>query len=122
MKRLYVVVRSDLPPGLQLAQACHAAREFAADYPGDLAGENLVALSCPNELSLWRLTDDARLACVPVTPFREPDLGGELTAAAFGNNARKLLSSLPLALRAPRAPRASQDPPQVAASGAVGGA
>lgn len=101
MKRLYVVVRRDLPPGLQLAQACHAVREFVDEHPGaeEKIGENLVALNVADELALWRLTERVREQGVPVTLFREPDLGGALTAAAMGSAAQKLLSSLPLALR-----------------------
>lgn len=35
-----------------------------------------------------------------VVEFREPDLGNQVTAAAFGVGASRILSSLPLALRA----------------------
>lgn len=103
MKRLYVVVRSDLPPGLQMAQACHAARAFAVENPwaNDKAGENLVVLSVPNELELWRLTARVSERDIMLTLFREPDLGGALTAAAFTGEAQPLVSSLPLALRQP---------------------
>lgn len=96
MKRLYIVVRNDIAPGLQMAQACHAAREFTLKS-GEDVGENLVVLHA-SHAELERL-----VTASPCVPFHEPDLGGELTAAAFGGNARKLLSSLPLALRPPRA-------------------
>ena len=52
MKRLYVVVRADLAHGLQLAQACHAAREFSLAHPGDASGENLVVLEAANETAV----------------------------------------------------------------------
>jgi hypothetical protein len=108
VKRLYVVVRRDLPPGMQLAQACHAVREFVAEHPeaDGQCGENLVVLSTPDEISLWRLSHQVRRHDVAVTLFIEPDLDGELTAAAMGSDARKLLSSLPLALR----PASPNDP------------
>lgn len=99
VKRLYVVVRHDLPLGLQMAQACHAAREFTLQHEEDV-GDNLVVLhASPGELCC--LVASAEGLCT-VTAFHEPDLGGELTAAAFGLGARALLSSLPLACRPPR--------------------
>lgn len=99
MKRLYVVVRSDLPAGLQMAQACHATREFGLLHPGEDVGDNLVVLHVPDEGALRGLVDAAKGAC-PVVAFSEPDLNGEMTAAAFSGEARRFLSSLPLALRA----------------------
>lgn len=99
MEKLYVVVRNDLPPGLQTAQACHALREFAHRFP-ELdrrwfeSSNNLVVLQVPTLGDLEGLVAIGSL----VAPFYEPDLGGELTAAAFGDG--RLLSSLPLALRA----------------------
>lgn len=97
MKRLYIVVRNDISPGLQIAQACHAAREFTLQCEEDV-GENLVVLHASKD-DLERLVAEASGRCT-VVPFQEPDLGGELTAAAFGIGARKLLSCYPLALRA----------------------
>lgn len=96
MKRLYIVVRNDIRAGLQIAQACHAAREFTL-RSGEDVGENLVVLHA-SHAELERL-----VSLHPCVPFREPDLGGELTAAAFAGNARKLLSCLPLAMRPDRA-------------------
>jgi hypothetical protein len=98
--RLYVVVRADLPPGLQLAQACHATREFGLRYPGLDLGDNLVVLQVPGEAALHELLLEAGDRDLPAVAFAEPDLHDELTAAAFSGDARALLSSLPLALRA----------------------
>ena len=100
MKRLYIVVRSDISPGLQLAQACHAAREFTRLLPGEDVGDNLVVLGAASLAELVELVDRADGVCA-VVPFYEPDLGGEMTAAAFGLGARRILSSSPLALRGP---------------------
>jgi hypothetical protein len=97
MKRLYIVVRGDLPPGLQLAQACHAAREFTRRRPDEDVGENLVVLQA-TLAELVELVDRADGVC-SVVPFYEPDLGDEMTAAGFGLGARRILSSYPLALR-----------------------
>lgn len=97
VKRLYVVVRNDIPAGLQIAQACHAAREFTL-YADEDVGDNLVVLqAAPDELA--KLVERAIQGMCSVVRFHEPDLGGELTAAAFGGSSRKMLSSLPLALR-----------------------
>lgn len=98
MKRLYVVVRADLPPGLQMAQACHATRAFGLQNPGADVGDNLVVLQVPGEAELrglFQATLDYDMAC-----FSEPDLGGQLTAIAVEGSAGPLLSTLPLALRA----------------------
>jgi peptidyl-tRNA hydrolase len=97
MKRMYIVVRSDIAPGLQIAQACHAAREFTLRCTEDVV-ENLVVLQASKE-QLEQLVALADGRCA-VVPFHEPDLDGEITAAAFGLGAKKLLSTYPLALRA----------------------
>lgn len=97
MKRLYVVVRDDLPPGLMMAQACHAAHE-AGLYMDEDVGDNLVVLSA-SHAKLRELEAQAPALGLPHIAFHEPDLGGELTACAFTSKARPLVSSLPLALR-----------------------
>lgn len=103
MKRLYVVVRPDLPVGLQMAQACHAVREFTAQHPAVDVGENLVVLHA-EAYEIVDLTDRAAREGLAYALFFEPDLpGGQVTAAAFSGDAQKMLSSLPLACR-PRAP------------------
>jgi hypothetical protein len=90
MKRLYVVVRDDLPPGLQMAQACHVAFEDV--------GDNLIALHA-SHARLRELEAQAVALGLSHQSFREPDLGGELTALALTTSARPLVSDLPLALR-----------------------
>jgi hypothetical protein len=96
MKRLYVVVRADLPAGLQLAQACHATREFGLQHPGEDVGDNLVVLQTSTEDELKALVEAAGSVCKAVA-FHEPDLGDQLTAAAFGLGAKRMLARLPLA-------------------------
>jgi electron transfer flavoprotein alpha/beta subunit len=97
VKRLYIVVRNDITPGLQIAQACHAAREFTL-YADEDVGDNLVVLQAgPAELA--QHVERALAYGCAVVRFHEPDLGGELTAAAFGGGAQRILASLPLALR-----------------------
>ena len=102
MERLYIGVRSDLPPGLQLAQACHALREFAAAHPAlDAAwhagANNLVVLWLRNEAELEEYARRLAAASVPLAEFREPDLGGERTALAFAGAGKPLVRKLPKA-------------------------
>jgi DNA-binding transcriptional LysR family regulator len=101
MQRLYIVVRSDLKPGLQLAQACHAVAAFSERYPfltreWSQTDNNLVVLAAPDEATL-----DGILFDLPASVgFREPDVGNELTAVAVAGNpeAKSYLRKFPLAL------------------------
>lgn len=98
-----MATRSDLPPGVQACQACHAALDFAVAYPAEVrswhdASNTLVILAAEDELSLGWLCEDVEASGLLVVRFYEPDLGGALTAAAFEPAARRRLSHLPLAL------------------------
>lgn len=104
MDRLYVIVRADLAPGLQLAQSCHAVSMFADVHPKLFkawvsGSNNIVVLHVPDELELRDLLDRAGAAGVATGAFFEPDVGDELTALALADTARPLVSSLPLAMR-----------------------
>lgn len=50
MQVQYIILRSDLPHGVQVAQACHAAAE-ATGHPPTI----MVALAVPDETTLRRL-------------------------------------------------------------------
>lgn len=107
MDRLYVIVRADLPAGLQMAQACHALRAFVEAHPDVDAqwhrdgGGNLVVLHARDEAHAAELEQRATGASLACARFVEPDLGGQLTAIAMcGQRARRLLASLPLAFAA----------------------
>ncbi|HZM84207.1 MAG TPA: peptidyl-tRNA hydrolase [Candidatus Limnocylindrales bacterium] len=97
------MTRGDLPPGVQCCQAVHAAVEFTLAYPA-LAGDwhsasnTLAILAASDELALAWLCRDAVAAGLRHARFREPDLGGVLTAAAFEPAAKPLLKHLPTAL------------------------
>lgn len=104
MRRLYLVVRADLSPGIQFAQGAHALSAFAVRYPErhrdwHTENSNLIALSIADEAALEALMRYAVEAGVPVASFHEPDLEGELTACAFDEGIARKVSSLPLALR-----------------------
>lgn len=105
MEKLFVVVRNDLDPGLQAAQMAHAAIQYVCHYGAALAwfrdSNNLVLLQVPDEACLRELVERVKqkVPACPIAPFQEPDLDWQLTATAFGDEAKKLLGSLPLALR-----------------------
>ena len=110
MERLYVIVRADIPAGLQLAQACHAVSEFATKHPElhrswHLGERNIVCLQARNELHLVELLAELP-ARANVAHFDEPDLGGSMTAIATDVRP-KHWSSLPLALKPPPTPAPS---------------
>ncbi len=105
-RKLVTVTRQDLSNGAILAQSTHVALEFFNQYP-ELAKEwitnssYLVCLSAKNEKELEALSEKAKERNIIVVEFREPDLNNELTALCFEptDEARKLCSSIPLALK-----------------------
>lgn len=103
--KLYVIVRSDIAPGLQAAQSCHALRLFAEEHPGIdrewyRQSNNLVVLAAESAEGLVGLARDLAASGVEVSLFREPDLGNEPTALAVAPAGSRRLRRLPLALRA----------------------
>jgi|WetSurMetagenome_2_1015567.scaffolds.fasta_scaffold10748_5 peptidyl-tRNA hydrolase len=100
--KLYVVVRSDLPPGDQAVQAVHAAINFCQEN-ADVAdrwfdcSNHLALLQVRNENELKDLTSKARFNGFRISEFREPDLGESLTAIAIEPEARRICSNLKLA-------------------------
>jgi hypothetical protein len=104
MDRLYLVVRSDLSPGSQLAQSCHACGAYAAEHTSEymewVRGDCcIVCLNVVSERDLHVLLDEANHLNLHVAPFYEPDFGGALTAIAIEEGGRKLVANLPLALK-----------------------
>ena len=108
---MYLAVRADLTPGLQIAQSVHAAFHFFRDWPA-LAGrwltesEFLVVVAVPDELALAELAARAVEEGIARTIWREPDLDNAITAVALepGEVAARLCAQMPLALRDARAP------------------
>lgn len=102
---MYVLVRSDLDPGLQLAQAVHAAVEYTLEHPDDVrATPNVVVLSVPDEDTLLEWADvlsgfcSSHLQSVkPYSLFFEPDINSH-TALCCISDGREF-ASLPLAGR-----------------------
>lgn len=106
MKKLFVVIRNDLDHGLQLAQAIHAAMLFGYEHPAEtkawLEGSNNIIVKCvADEAELRALLEKAGPMYMDISSFQEPDLDGQITAAAFGGSGtQSLLWHLPLAGRA----------------------
>ena len=104
MPRFYIVVRSDMSPGLQVAQSVHAAIQFLADWPQSsrwVRHYNLVVVAVPDELALADIAAAAVEEGICRSIFREPDLDNTITAVALqpSEEAQKLCARLPLALR-----------------------
>lgn len=98
--KFYVVVRSDIDPGLLACQAVHAAIGWQAEH-GE-PPEVLALLEAP-VAQIAATAVKAREAGMRLTIFREEDLGNELTAIALGPEARRITSSFPRALKRLRA-------------------
>lgn len=103
MLKLFIVVRADLDPGLQMAQAVHAAVQWVIEDP-DLSSvwhkksNNVVVKHVADEAALLELAAKAEARGCVVEAFKEPDLADATTAVAFvGTGANALLRELPLA-------------------------
>jgi peptidyl-tRNA hydrolase len=104
--KLYVVVRGDISPGMQLAQAIHAKDEFTHKFPNINQAwydqsNYICVLQVADEYSLAALESEATRLEIKYAYFCEPDLDHELTAIAFepGDASKKLCKELRLALK-----------------------
>ena len=104
--KLYLVVRGDLLPGQQLAQACHGALAFAREHPEvwrewEKVSNTLVVLTVKNVDVLHYLSQQAYYQNIRTSYFTDPDLDPSLTCVVFepGHGAAQLCRPLPLALR-----------------------
>jgi hypothetical protein len=98
----YVILRGDLPEGVRLAMAVHAAGESAMRPLPD--GTYAYALEVPDETELRRRSDRLRSAGVPHVLIEEPDAPYHGQAMAIGciptpdrERIRRVTSDLPLA-------------------------
>lgn len=104
--KLYIITRSDMSAGYQAVQSCHALRQFVAEHP-DIDNQwftqsNYLALLCvSSEIELMRLIACANDENLRWSAFREPDIGGEITAITIEPNIKTvvLCKGLPLALK-----------------------
>ena len=97
-KRLFVLVRDDLKSmAYKAVQAGHAVAQFMIDHPdSDWQNSYLIYVTVPDlkMLELWQETLETR--CLPLSIFREPDIGDEITAIACYPSSSKVLDKLPL--------------------------
>lgn len=96
----YVIVRADLPRGIQAANIVHAAGESS---PGDLkSGTHAVVLVTKGEHELHEVACKLEAASVGIVRIEEPDMPYDGALMAVGvkpgrkEDLRKHLSSLPL--------------------------
>ncbi len=102
--KLYIIVRSDLPPGAQVAQSCHALRLFVEEHPiidehWHRHSNNLVCLQVENLPALLELAEKAELGGHAHSVFVEPDFDDQPTAMALEPDAWKLVRRLGLCLK-----------------------
>lgn len=102
--KIYLVTRSDLAPGYQAVQSCHALRQFVEEHPeidsSWFKESNYLALLCvTDETELVRLCVHAEQKGHKFSVFREPDIGNQVTAIALEPGAKKLCRKLDLALQ-----------------------
>lgn len=91
-----------------MAQAVHAAFEFSVLHPEmtrawQTTSNYLVIVGVPDEAALIGLASRALERGITTHTVHEPDLGDQATAVVLepGDAARRLCSSLPLALKTP---------------------
>jgi len=99
------VTREDLAPGYQIAQSCHALRQFSEEHPEvDKEWFNksnyIACLSAKDEGSLIKLIGRCEERGIRFSIFFEPDLDYQITAVALepGISSKKLCSNFKLAL------------------------
>ena len=103
---LYVLVRSDLPAGLQIAQASHGAFEFSRAYPAAthrwLHDSNyIVILHVPDEASLLDHAQAVLDAEIDYCLVYEPDVEANTALVVGPSSYWRKLANLPCALREP---------------------
>lgn len=105
-QKLYIVIRGDLNPGAQIAQAAHACFAFALKHPEITKEWNeksnyIAVLSVKDEDELRKLQLKLEIQGLKFASFYEEDFDNSLTAIAIepGDQSRKLTSSYPLALK-----------------------
>jgi hypothetical protein len=103
-RKLYAVVREDLPPGLRAAQMAHAVAGVVQNMPSatlewQTADNYLIVLGARDEIHLREVVSVLLDENVSHYVWHEPDLGNSLTAVASLPDPTKniLFADLPLA-------------------------
>ena len=99
-----MVTHSELPPQYQIPQTMHVVAEFAAQHHEEYkqwyqSSNSVISLATKTEQELYQLKDKLESKRIKLVVFREPDIGGFITAIGLipGPLNKKLLSNLPLA-------------------------
>ena len=97
MKKLYVLVRKDLPFPYRAVQAGHAVAQWMLQYGQMNEWENgtLIYLDVENEQDLILWTQKLDYKGIKWAGFREPDIGDQITAIACLTD-NKIFSNLKL--------------------------
>lgn len=91
-RRLYVLVRKDLPPGYQIAQAIHAKDEFTHTFPEAEKSwrdeSNTIVVLAADQEEVVRWVDEMTERGIKCCWFEEPDMldkygHPQVTASAF---------------------------------------
>jgi hypothetical protein len=80
-KRLYVIVRKDLPKSYRAVQAGHAVAEWLL-HDQTWKNETLIYLGVQDEKELSSWVDKLDFKNIKWVGFKEPDINNELTAIA----------------------------------------
>lgn len=95
----YILVRTDLSPGQQMAQAVHAGYEAGCRFGQPDWNGNLVVCACPDEPRLLNAYDRLVQAGVPCVLWAEGDLKNQATSigtAPLDDSQRQHLKRYPL--------------------------
>jgi len=84
-KKLYVLVRKDLPVSYIAVQAGHAVAEWLL-HDQRWRNETLIYLGVKDEKELLHWIDKLDFKDIKYVKFREPDIGNQLTAIAILGN------------------------------------
>jgi len=95
MKRLYVLVRTDLTGSSSAVQAGHAVAQFMIEHPTEWNNSYLIYLGVDSKIELdkwaYKLYNRGRQS-----RFKEPDLDNEVTAIAVSGVEQKFFKKLKL--------------------------
>ena len=98
MKKMYVLVRNDLPPVYRAVQGGHALAEFMLKHPTqaqEWGNHTLIYLGVKDEEELRLWGEKITYRETPWEGFKEPDIGNQLTAIACYSDG-KMFSKLNL--------------------------
>ena len=91
MKKMYVLVRKDLPKSYQAVQGGHALAEYLIHFPqvsNIWKNGTLIYLGVKDEQMIIKWMHKLERNNVIYKPFKEPDLGNQFTALACISDGR----------------------------------